>query len=176
MKKNTLKALSFALCTSMVVSNVTPVMAQTSDPVNVMEDALLDTEQNMKETYGSLSYSISGTTLTISGTGPMQDAASPSQVAWYSSREEITKVVVSAGVTTIGDYAFYNFENLESRDSGSSTFVIIKVIQSGAAGIASIMSGMSSASNPNSEAACCIISWKSDFAFSEPETNSLSLS
>lgn len=114
MKKNTLKALSFALCTSMVVSNVTPVMAQTSDPVNVMEDALLDTEQNMKETYGSLSYSISGTTLTISGTGPMQDAASPSQVAWYSSREEITKVVVSAGVTTIGDYAFYNFENLES--------------------------------------------------------------
>ena len=61
-----------------------------------------------------------------------------------------------------------NLENLVSSSSGSSTLVIISTIESEEAGIASIIRGMSLASNPNSKAACCIISWKSDFAFSVP--------
>ena len=61
-----------------------------------------------------------------------------------------------------------NLEKRASSSSGSSTFVIINTIESAEAGIASIMSGISSASKPNSNAACCIISWKSDFTFSVP--------
>ena len=61
-----------------------------------------------------------------------------------------------------------NLENLVSSSSGSSTFVIISTIESADAGIASIIRGISSASKPNSNAACCIMSWKSDFAFSVP--------
>ena len=61
-----------------------------------------------------------------------------------------------------------NFENLVSSSSGSSTFVIMSTIESEDVGIASIIKGISSASKPNSAAACCIISWKSDFAFSVP--------
>lgn len=120
MKKKTLQTLSFALCASMVVTQAMPVMAQITVSENAVEEALIDTEQNMKESYGSLTYSISGTTLTISGSGAMTDAASPSQVPWYSSRENITNVVISSGVTTIGDYAFYNFENLTSITLPSS--------------------------------------------------------
>ena len=61
-----------------------------------------------------------------------------------------------------------NFENRVSSSSGSSTLVIISTMESEEAGIASIIKGISSASNPNSKAACCIISWKSDLAFSVP--------
>ena len=58
--------------------------------------------------------------------------------------------------------------NRVSSSSGSSTFVMMSTMESDEDGIASIISGISSASNPNSKAACCIISWKSDFAFSVP--------
>ena len=46
--------------------------------------------------------------LTISGTGAMADYASASAAPWYSSRSNITKVVIENGITTIGDRAFYN--------------------------------------------------------------------
>ena len=51
-------------------------------------------------------------TLTISGTGEMEDydALTP----WYSNRTIIKKVVISDGVTTIGNYAFMNCTSLES--------------------------------------------------------------
>ena len=53
----------------------------------------------------------------------------------------------------------------EDKESAKSTLRLFSLEE---AGIASIIRGMSSASKPNSKAACCIISWKSDFAFSVP--------
>ncbi len=47
-------------------------------------------------------------TLTISGTGEMEDWSTSSNVPWYSSRESITSVVVENGVTSIGERAFYH--------------------------------------------------------------------
>ena len=43
--------------------------------------------------------------LTISGTGAMWDESSRSR--WYSVGDKITSVVISDGVTTIGNYAFF---------------------------------------------------------------------
>ena len=55
-------------------------------------------------------------TLTISGTGAMTDysSSSSSRAPWYSSRSNITSVVIEDGVTSIGSYAFYDCSALES--------------------------------------------------------------
>lgn len=51
-------------------------------------------------------------TLTIGGTGDMYDYASELEVPWYNQREQIQKVVMNEGITSIGDYAFYGCANV----------------------------------------------------------------
>lgn len=51
--------------------------------------------------------------LTISGSGEMENYEAE-QAPWYPMREKITAVVVEEGVTSVGDYAFYNCPNLTS--------------------------------------------------------------
>ena len=46
-------------------------------------------------------------TLTVSGTGDMADYTYKANAPWYGYREKITSVVVESGVTSIGNYAFY---------------------------------------------------------------------
>ena len=46
-------------------------------------------------------------TLTVTGSGAMRSFESASAVAWASVREGVEKIVVSGGITTVGDYAFY---------------------------------------------------------------------
>ena len=51
--------------------------------------------------------------LTLSGSGAMSDYPEDSP-PWYSHRSKITKVVVSSGVTELGDYAFHNCGSISS--------------------------------------------------------------
>lgn len=44
--------------------------------------------------------------LTISGEGDMEDYSDPHYMPWYDIRNSITSVVISAGITRIGDNAF----------------------------------------------------------------------
>ena len=53
-------------------------------------------------------------TLTIRGTGAMYSYSSYSKVPWYGYRANIKKVVIESGVTTIGEYAFYECFRLTS--------------------------------------------------------------
>ena len=64
-------------------------------------------------------WKLEGDTLTISGTGPMQDytrsyTGSITQISysadtpWFETREQIKHVVISDGITRIGDSAFYD--------------------------------------------------------------------
>ena len=46
-------------------------------------------------------------TLTISGSGEMENYTDSSVAPWYSNRTKILSVVVEPGVTSVGDYAFY---------------------------------------------------------------------
>ncbi len=68
--------------------------------------------------------------LTISGSGEMEDYQSPHDVEgksapWYKyHRNNIKRVVVEEGVTTIGGYAFYVCHNLASIELASSVTTI----------------------------------------------------
>lgn len=64
-------------------------------------------------------YTEATKTLTISGSGKMDDFSSSSQ-PWYVYSEDIEKIVIQEGVTTIGKNAFYKFSNLLSITIPSS--------------------------------------------------------
>ena len=53
-------------------------------------------------------------TLTISGSGKIEDCRSDIDQPWYSNRSDITSVVIEPGVTSIGLQAFYECSNLTS--------------------------------------------------------------
>ena len=53
-------------------------------------------------------------TLTISGSGKIEDRRSDIDQPWYSNRSDITSVVIEPGVTSIGSQAFYECSNLTS--------------------------------------------------------------
>ena len=50
--------------------------------------------------------------LTISGTGDMGDFDLPYKCPWYDYQQSILSVVVESGVTTIGEYAFFQCVSL----------------------------------------------------------------
>ena len=70
----------------------------------------------------NLTWNLSNGTLTISGFGTMTDYLnnSSSRAPWYSSRSSIKSIVIEDGVTSIGDYAFYNCRSLTSVTIGNS--------------------------------------------------------
>ena len=68
------------------------------------------------ETYftDGLTWSLEEGVLTISGEGPMCNYHNYHLPQWWESRQDITKVVIEPGVTSIGDSAFNFCEYLES--------------------------------------------------------------
>lgn len=64
---------------------------------------------------GSLTYTLTEDgVLTITGTGAMTDYRSSSATPWYANRAMISRVVLSSGLTSIGNYAFYECTKLTS--------------------------------------------------------------
>lgn len=71
-----------------------------------------------------------GTTLTISGKGIMDDYWWNQEAPWYAYRESVTKLVINEEVTSLGSNAFNEFYNLEEiyfnaakiEEVGSSVF------------------------------------------------------
>ncbi|MBE6686090.1 MAG: hypothetical protein E7591_02550 [Ruminococcaceae bacterium] len=64
----------------------------------------------------NVSWTLSGGTLTISGTGAMEDygwSGSESQ-PWYSSRSSISRIVIENGITHIGSYMAYSHKYLKT--------------------------------------------------------------
>jgi len=68
----------------------------------------------MAELATNIAWNLADSVLTISGTGEMEDYADTYYVPWYSNRESIKSAIIEDGVTSIGDYAFYNCVNLTS--------------------------------------------------------------
>lgn len=62
--------------------------------------------------------------LTISGSGAMEDFPFGSYQPWYSFHDQITSVVVSPGVTSIGNLAFTRFSKLIHVDIADSVISI----------------------------------------------------
>ncbi|MGM9599432.1 MAG: leucine-rich repeat domain-containing protein [Faecousia sp.] len=59
----------------------------------------------------SLQWSYSSGTLTITGSGPMDDFARDN-APWVSCRESVNTVILPDGLTSIGNCAFYSFTRL----------------------------------------------------------------
>ncbi len=79
-------------------------------------DAADTTTPGAKLTY---SFDSSTGTLTVSGTGDMYDFRDTSlgtnkKAPWTNIKDSIKKVVISEGVTNVGQYAFYECSNLTS--------------------------------------------------------------
>ena len=62
----------------------------------------------------NLSWTLNGSTLTISGSGAMANYEEPSGEPWCNDRYGIYTVVIESGVTSIGNGAFDNCTNLAS--------------------------------------------------------------
>ena len=87
----------------------------------------------------NLTWTLDDGTLTISGTGKMDNYSLYDEKApWYSSRELIRKVIIEEGVTTIGKYALYFCESLTSVIIPNSVTTIGWSAFSGCTGFTSI--------------------------------------
>lgn len=62
-----------------------------------------------------LSWSLDGYTLTISGSGAMDDGA-----PWQEYKDHIEHVVLTGGVTRVGASAFYKYDRIETVDFGDA--------------------------------------------------------
>lgn len=60
----------------------------------------------------NLTWNLLGGTLTISGSGAMYNYDTPDSVPWSHLREEIVRLSLPSGMTTIGSHAFYDCKNL----------------------------------------------------------------
>jgi len=70
----------------------------------------------------NLTWSLSADgTLTISGSGDMADYVDYEPAPWWDYRENITSVVLEAGITSVGEFAFYSCYNVTSISLGSVT-------------------------------------------------------
>lgn len=61
-----------------------------------------------------LTWSFSGDTLTISGSGAMKDYSESNMAPWYSFRDRIAAVSLPEGLTRVGDLAFYDCAALQT--------------------------------------------------------------
>ncbi|WP_026527128.1 leucine-rich repeat protein [Butyrivibrio sp. VCD2006] len=63
--------------------------------------------------FGSVKWTLSNDTLTIGGNGDMDDVTNSLSIPWYNRRNQIKKIVIKEGVTSICAYITSNVTNLE---------------------------------------------------------------
>jgi hypothetical protein len=85
-------------------------------------------------------YDSESETLTISGAGEMKDYEyySFSYAPWYDYKANIKTVIINSGVTSIGNYAFYNCAGITSITIPNSVTSIGKYAFSDCSGLISI--------------------------------------
>ena len=60
----------------------------------------------------NLTWSLNGGTLVITGSGAMTDFPESTMAPWYPYREEILRLELPSGLTSIGNLAFYECKYL----------------------------------------------------------------
>ena len=123
--KKRLISLLVALCMAVTLLPVSAITAWAEDPDPPKSgncgagDGSGVTWQLTENTDDPSTY-----TLTISGSGAMEDYLMSSNQPWCSFRKQITSVVVSPGVTSIGNLAFNRFSKLIHVDIADSVVSI----------------------------------------------------
>ena len=108
--KTNRKWLSILLCFAMLMT----MLPTATIPVNAVSAAGVS---------GSASWTLEDGVFTISG-GEMANYASAEEQPWHAYADQIQKVVIGAGVTRVGDYAFAGCNNLSEVSIGSSVNTI----------------------------------------------------
>lgn len=122
--KKRLISLLVALCMAVTLLPVSALTAWAEDPPKIGNcgatgDGSDVTWQLTENTDDPSTYK-----LTISGSGAMEDFPFGSYQPWYSFHDQITSVVVSPGVTSIGQCAFSRFAKLTHVDIADSVISI----------------------------------------------------
>lgn len=81
--------------------------------------------------------------LTITGTGAMTDYASSTAMPWNSNKTDVTKIVISEGVTSVGKYAFQGCSNATEVQIASTVTSIGQSAFSGCSNLATVKFGTS---------------------------------
>lgn len=90
-----------------------------TDPAEAAKSGFCGAEEN------AVAWSLNENgVLEITGQGEMQTWENAEQVPWNTYRDQITKVTVKDGVTSIGAYAFADCENLSELDIADSVQTI----------------------------------------------------
>ncbi|MEE3400558.1 MAG: leucine-rich repeat domain-containing protein [Methanomethylophilus sp.] len=77
-------------------------------------------------------------TLTLSGTGEMKSYSSVIHAPWYSYRNDVQTLSLGSGITSIGNYAFYDFDSIVSVTIPDSVTVIGEFAFSDCASLTSV--------------------------------------
>ena len=122
--KKRLISLLVALCMAVTLLPVSAITAWAEDPpksgkCGATGDGSDVTWQLTENTYDSSTY-----TLTIRGSGAMEDYSTSYSRPWNSFCDQITSVVIFPGVTSIGECAFKGFSKLIHVDIANSVISI----------------------------------------------------
>ena len=121
------RLLLHILALSLLLSLVAPAACATEvteDTGAAIQESTQATEETTEATRPAdacgedLTWSYSGGTLTVTGTGAMDDFSGGAP--WDAHKEDITSVVLTGGVTTVGAYAFKGYTALKSVSFGNS--------------------------------------------------------
>jgi len=99
------------LYTIIVIAVIMMSMLYCFGSVAVANDDVIDSGSCGDNATWTLTGTSTDMTLTISGTGAMQDLTK-SMIPWGSRRSKIKRLVVEEGITSLGDYAFYSVNKL----------------------------------------------------------------
>ena len=107
-------AMVFGLAVTSFATDEIPVEESTAE--NTGENIPEEETEEPKVTSGicgaNLSWSFEGGTLTINGSGEMTDYSLRANVPWYSFRNEIIRLVLPSGLTSVGENAFYECKKI----------------------------------------------------------------
>ena len=76
------------------------------DEETASSDIAVQTAQKTYQVSSTISATLLDGMLTVSGAGAMPDYTGTSQIPWYNEKNEITKIVISEGITQIGSRNF----------------------------------------------------------------------
>lgn len=111
----------FVLMLCLLLSVVPMAYAtETTEGTEATEPTEAPTESGRDPGYcgENLTWSFSGSTLTVTGTGAMDDMTGGAP--WQEHKDSISTVVLSGGVTTVGAEAFKDYDSITAIDFGSS--------------------------------------------------------
>ena len=83
-----------------------------------------------------IDWALEGSTLTVSGNGPMENFEE--EAPWAAYKSDITSLKIKGNVTTIGDNAFKDYDALTEVDFGSAMHTLGKHSFQGCDGLTSI--------------------------------------